>query len=95
MTRNSWPGSSPLRSCVGSSGLPTTKSTKATPGVLLSRLRQQLQWPQERFDIVLQGPRAEGHVELARATPDETHAPAPHESYTVHGHLYVRLRWRD
>ena len=63
--------------------------------VLLSRLRQQLQWPQERFDTVLEGLRAEGHVELARATPDETHAPAPHESYTVHGHLYVRLRWRD
>ena len=63
--------------------------------VLLSRLRQQLPWPQERFDTVLEGLRAEGHVELARATPDETHAPAPHESYTVHGHLYVRLRWRD
>jgi Arc/MetJ-type ribon-helix-helix transcriptional regulator len=63
--------------------------------VLISRLRQQLQWPQERFDTVLEGLRAEGHVELARATPDETHAPAPHESYTVHGHLYVRLRWRD
>jgi len=63
--------------------------------VLLSRLRQQLQWPQERFDTVLEGLRAEGHVELARATPDATHAPAPHESYTVHGHLYVRLRWRD
>src|SRR2546430_15900219 len=63
--------------------------------VLISRLRQQLQWPQERFDTVLEGLRAEGHVELARATPDATHAPAPHESYTVHGHLYVRLRWRD
>ena len=63
--------------------------------VLISRLRQQLQWPQERFDTVLEGLRAEGHVEPARATPDATHAPAPHESYTVHGHLYVRLRWRD
>jgi len=63
--------------------------------VLISRLRQQLQWPQERFDTVLEGLRAEGHVELAHATPDATHAPAPHESYTVHGHLYVRLRWRD
>ena len=63
--------------------------------VLIPRLRQHLQWPQERFDTVLEGLRAEGHVELARATPDATHAPAPHESYTVHGHLYVRLRWRD
>jgi hypothetical protein len=43
----------------------------------------------------LEGLRAEGHVEWARATPDEPHAPAPHESDTVHGHLYVRLRWRD
>lgn len=75
-----------------------TAYDQVNPGyawVLISRLRQQLQWPQERFDTVLEGLRAEGHVELARATPDETHAPAPHESYTVHGHLYVRLRWRD
>ena len=63
--------------------------------VRISRLRQQRQWPQERFDTVLEGLRADGHVELARAKPDATHAPAPHESYTVHGHLYVRLRWRD
>jgi len=75
-----------------------TACDQVNPGyawVLISRLRQQLQWPQERFDTVLEGLRAEGHVELARATPDATHAPAPHESYTVHGHLYVRLRWRD
>jgi Arc/MetJ-type ribon-helix-helix transcriptional regulator len=63
--------------------------------VLISRLRQHLQWPQERFDTVLEALRADGHVELARAKPDETHALAPHESYAVHGHLYVRLRWRD
>ena len=62
---------------------------------LISRLRQQLQWPQERFDTVLEGLRADGHVELARAKPNETPAPAPHESYTVHGHCYVRLRWHD
>jgi len=54
--------------------------------VLIPRLRQQLQWPQERFD---------GHVELARAKPDETHATDTQESYTVHGHLYVRLRWHN
>jgi len=63
--------------------------------VLISRLRQQLQWPQERFDTVLEGLRADGHVELARAKPDEPHAIATHDSYTVHGHLYVRLRWHD
>jgi predicted transcriptional regulator len=63
--------------------------------VLIPRLRQQLQWPQERCDTVLEGLRADGHVELARAKPDETHATDTQESYTVHGHLYVRLRWRD
>jgi hypothetical protein len=31
---HSWPGSSPLRPCVGSSGPPTTKSSQATPGPL-------------------------------------------------------------
>jgi hypothetical protein len=75
-----------------------TAYDQVNPGVawvLSSRLRQQLQWPQERCDTVLEGLRADGHVELARAKPDETHAPAPHESYTVHGHCYVRLRWRD
>jgi hypothetical protein len=63
--------------------------------VLMSRLRQQLQWPQERFDTVLEGFRADGHVELARAQPHEPHATDTHGSYTVHGHLYVRLRWHD
>ena len=63
--------------------------------VLIPRLRQQLQWPQERFDTVLEGLRADGHVELARAKPDEIHATATQESYTVHGHLYVRLRWHN
>jgi Arc/MetJ-type ribon-helix-helix transcriptional regulator len=63
--------------------------------VLISRLRQQLQWPQERFDTVLEGLRADGHVELARAKPDETNTTDTHDSYTVHGHRYVRLRWHD
>ena len=62
--------------------------------VLIPRLRQHLQWPQERFDTVLEGLRADGHVELARAQPNETHAIDIQESYTVHGHRYVRLRWR-
>ena len=63
--------------------------------VLIPRLRQQLQWPQERFDTVLEGLRADGHGELARAKPDETHATDTQASDTVHGHLYLRLRWRD
>ena len=65
------------------------------PWVRIPRLRQQLQWPQERFDTVVEGLRADGHVELARAKPDETHATDTQERYTVHGHLYVSLRWRD
>jgi Arc/MetJ-type ribon-helix-helix transcriptional regulator len=63
--------------------------------VLIPRLRQHLQWPQERFDTVLEGLRADGHVALARAQPNETHAIDTQESYTVHGHRYVRLRWGD
>lgn len=63
--------------------------------VLIPRLRQHLQWPQERFDTVLEGLRADGHVELARAQPEETHALDTQNSYMVHGHLYLRLRWRD
>jgi len=74
-----------------------TAYDQVSPGhawVLISRLRQQLQWPQERFATVLEGLRADGHVERARAQPDETPATDPQASYTVHGHLYVRLRWR-
>jgi hypothetical protein len=63
--------------------------------VLIPRLRQQLQWPQERFDTVLEGLRADRQVELARAQPDEPQATDTQDSYTVHGHLYLRLRWRD
>jgi len=69
--------------------------TQGHAWVRIPRLRHQLQWPQERFDTVLEGLRADGQVELARAKPDETPAPNTQESYTVHGHLYVRLRWRD
>jgi len=65
------------------------------PWVLIPRLRPPLQWPQERFDTVVEGLRADGHVELARAKPDETHATATQESSTGHGHLSVRRRWRD
>jgi hypothetical protein len=63
--------------------------------VLISRLRQQLQWPQERFDTVLEGLRADRHVELERAKPGETNATDLHDSYAVHGHLYRMLRWCD
>lgn len=63
--------------------------------VPIPRLRQHLQWPDERFDTVLEGLRADRHVELARAQPGETNAPDIQGSYTVHGHLYLRLRWCD
>ena len=62
--------------------------------VLIPRLRQQLQWPQERCATVWEGLRADGHGELARAQPDETPATDPPARYTGHGHLSVRLRWR-
>jgi hypothetical protein len=48
--------------------------------VPLSRLRQQLQWPEERLNAVLEGLRAARHVELDRAKPGETNAPDIHDS---------------
>jgi metal-responsive CopG/Arc/MetJ family transcriptional regulator len=63
--------------------------------VAISRLRQHLQWPQERFDAVLEGLRADRHVELDRAQLGEIHATDIHDSYVVHGHLYRMLRWCD
>ena len=63
--------------------------------VLIPRLRQPLQWPEERFDTVLEGLRADRHGELARAQPGETNALDIQGSYTGHGQLYLRLRWCD
>ena len=63
--------------------------------VPISRLRQHLQWPEERCDAVLEGLRADRHVELDHAKPGETHATDIHDSYVVHGHLYLLLRWCD
>ena len=63
--------------------------------VPIYRLRQLLPWPRERFDAVLEGLRADHHVELDRAAPAEMSAQALQESYHVHGQCYARLRWRD
>jgi hypothetical protein len=63
--------------------------------VLISRVRQQLQWPPERFDAVLEALRANRHVELERAAPGPMNAQDVHDSYHVHGHLYSRFRWCD
>ncbi len=63
--------------------------------VPISRLRQQLQWPEERLNAVLEGLRADRHVELDRAKPGETNAPDIHDSYAVHGHFSLMLRWWD
>jgi predicted DNA-binding protein len=61
--------------------------------VSIPRLRQQLQWPAERFDAVVEGLRAEHQVERERAEPGALRSAEGHASYAVHGHLYVRLRW--
>lgn len=63
--------------------------------VPIHRLRQQLQWPSERFDAVVEGLRAAHHVELDGAEPGELSAQEVHESYHVHGHCYSMLRWCD
>ncbi len=61
----------------------------------IPRLRQLLPWPRERFDTVLEGLRANGQVELESAKPSELSPQVLQDSYDVHGHLYLRLRWRD
>jgi Arc/MetJ-type ribon-helix-helix transcriptional regulator len=61
--------------------------------VPIYRLRQLLPWPRERFDAVLEGLRADHHVELDSAAPAEMSDQAIQDSYHVHGQLYARLRW--
>jgi hypothetical protein len=57
-------------------------------------LRHLLPWPREHFDAVLEGLRADHHVELERAEPGDMSDAALPDSYHVHGQLYSRLRWR-
>ena len=64
-------------------------------GVPISRLRQLLQWPRERFDAVLEALRADQQVELDVLKDNDLEAQARQDSYHVHGQLYVRVRWRD
>lgn len=63
--------------------------------VPIHRLRQRLNWPRERFDAVVEGLRADHHVELDRTESSDLSTQAIQDSYHVHGHLYIRLRWRD
>ena len=64
-------------------------------GVLISRLRQLLQWPRARFDAVLEALRADQQVELEALKDNDRAAQACPDGYHVHGQLYVRIRWRD
>lgn len=64
-------------------------------GVPISRLRELLRWPRERFDAVLEALRADQHVELEVLKDNALEAQARQDSYYVHGQLYVRVRWRD
>jgi hypothetical protein len=61
--------------------------------VPIHRLRQQLQWPHERFDAVLEGLRAARLVELDGVEPGAMSDRDIQDSYVVHGHLYRMLRW--
>ncbi len=64
-------------------------------GVPISRLRQLLRWPRERFDAVLEALRADQQVELEALKDNDLEAQASQASYHVHGQLSVRVRWRD
>lgn len=61
--------------------------------VSIHRLRQQLNWPRERFDAVVEGLRADHHVESERTEPGDLSTQALQDSSHVHGHLYLMLRW--
>ena len=64
-------------------------------GVPISRLRELLRWPRERFDAVLEALRAAQHGELEVLKDNALEAQARQDSYSVHGQLYGRVRWRD
>ncbi len=61
--------------------------------VPIYRLRQQLQWPHERFDAVLEALRAARLVEFDGAEPGAMSDRDVQDSYVVHGHRYRMLRW--
>lgn len=63
--------------------------------VPIHRLRQQLNWPRERFDAVVEGLRADHQVEIESTEPGDLSTQAIQDSYYVHGHLYLMLRWCD
>jgi hypothetical protein len=63
--------------------------------VAIHRLRHVLPWPRERFDTVVEGLRADHHVELQSAESGGLSAQTIHDSYHVHGQLYVTLYLLD
>ena len=69
-------------------------SKDRTP-VAIHRLRQLLPWPRERFDAIVEGLRADHQVALDSAGSDDLSPQAIQDSYHVHGHLYVTLRFCD
>lgn len=63
--------------------------------VAIHRLRHVLPWSRERFDAVVEALRADHDVELQRAESGALSAQTIHDSYSVHGQLYVTLRLLD
>jgi hypothetical protein len=64
-------------------------------GVPISRLRELLRWPRERFDAVPEALRADQQIELEVLKDNDLEAQASQDSYHVHGQLSVRVRWRN
>lgn len=73
----------------------TYNSIRHHDGVPISRLRQLLQWPRERFDAVLEALRADQQVDLEALKDNDLDTQASQASSHVHGQVYVRIRWRD
>ena len=66
----------------------------SSEGGPIHRLRRLLQWPQERFDTVLEALRAAQVIDLAPLPAQTFDPPATRDSYHVHGQCYGHLRWR-
>ncbi len=72
-----------------------TSLRRRKDGVVIHRLRRLLNWPDDRFDAVLEQLRAEAKVVLHRGDPSNLSDEERRLSYDVHGQLYLTLAWQD
>jgi hypothetical protein len=69
--------------------------SKDNDWVAIYRLRDLLPWARQHFDSVVEGLRADHQIELHSPASHDLSPQALQDSYHVHGHLYIQLRWRN